>query len=181
MLPACLVRAAPGRWLLAPPGWALLGPGPGLCLKWRHQPPHRELALLLRAARRSIGTRAGGLRAEKPGDSSDKHVSLQRGRREETLLSAAQKGRTGRSHWGAGMLCAARRGWRGEGYCCSWGFYSPQTQELGKKKKKKKLRKQAVRFFSRRTVCSSWYLSAYVLHKQNRNCGFFPAAYWFSV
>ncbi|XP_010576224.1 PREDICTED: mitochondrial import inner membrane translocase subunit Tim21 isoform X2 [Haliaeetus leucocephalus] len=94
MLPACLVRAAPGRWLLAPPGWALLGTGtgPGLCLKWRRQPPGRELALLLRAARRSIGTRAGGLRAEKPGDSSDKHVSVQRGRREETLLSAAQKG-----------------------------------------------------------------------------------------
>ncbi|XP_010576223.1 PREDICTED: mitochondrial import inner membrane translocase subunit Tim21 isoform X1 [Haliaeetus leucocephalus] len=93
MLPACLVRAAPGRWLLAPPGWALLGTGtgPGLCLKWRRQPPGRELALLLRAARRSIGTRAGGLRAEKPGDSSDKHVSVQRGRREETLLSAAQK------------------------------------------------------------------------------------------
>ncbi|NXF61320.1 mitochondrial import inner membrane translocase subunit Tim21 [Strix aluco] len=95
MLPAGLaragqrVRACLGGGLLAPHGWALLGTGTGTrpwpCLRWRPQP-----ALLLRAARQSIGTQAGGLRAEKPGDNS-KHVSVQRGRREETLLSAAQK------------------------------------------------------------------------------------------
>ncbi|XP_074998282.1 mitochondrial import inner membrane translocase subunit Tim21 isoform X2 [Calonectris borealis] len=98
MLPASLgragqrgqrVRASLGRWLLAPPGWALPGPGP--CLRWLQQPPRREPAPLFRAARQSIGTRAGGLRAEKPGDNG-KHVSVQRHRREETLLSAAQRG-----------------------------------------------------------------------------------------
>ncbi|NXL10699.1 TIM21 translocase, partial [Mesembrinibis cayennensis] len=94
MLPASLARAgqrgerlrvALGRWLLAPPGWSLAGPGPGHCLRWRHQP-----APLLRAARQSIATQAGGLRAGKPGDNS-KHVSVQRGGKEETLLSAAQR------------------------------------------------------------------------------------------
>ncbi|NXF54664.1 TIM21 translocase, partial [Oceanites oceanicus] len=90
MLPAPLGRvpASLGRWLLAPPGWALAGPGPGPCLRWRPQPPRSAPAPLLRAARQSIGTRAGGLRAQKPGDNG-KHVSVQR--REETLLSAAQK------------------------------------------------------------------------------------------
>ncbi|KAM6087069.1 mitochondrial import inner membrane translocase subunit Tim21 [Chlamydotis macqueenii] len=92
MLPACLVQA--GR-LRAPLGWALLGPGPGpclcLCLRWRQQqPPRREPAPLPRAARRGIVTGAGGLRAEKPGGDT-KHVSVQRGPKEETLLSAAQK------------------------------------------------------------------------------------------
>ncbi|XP_050746712.1 mitochondrial import inner membrane translocase subunit Tim21 isoform X1 [Gymnogyps californianus] len=101
MLPASLARAGQrgerlraslGRWLLAPPGWVLLGTGTGTgpCLRWRHQPSRTQPALLLRAARQSIGTQARGLRAEKPGDNS-KHVSLQRGRKEETLLSAAQK------------------------------------------------------------------------------------------
>ncbi|NXQ83119.1 TIM21 translocase, partial [Nyctibius grandis] len=99
MLPASLARAGQpgqrlrgslGRWLLAPPGWARPGPGPGPCLRWWHQPPRRELAPLLRAARRSIGTRTGGLRAEKPGDSSE-HLPVQRGRKEETLQSAARK------------------------------------------------------------------------------------------
>ncbi|KAF1575341.1 Mitochondrial import inner membrane translocase subunit Tim21, partial [Eudyptes moseleyi] len=97
MLPASLarvgrrgerVRVSLGRWLLAPPGWALAGPGP--CLRWRHQLPLGEPAPLLRAARQSIGTQAGGPRSEKPGDDS-KHVSVQRDRKEETLLSAAQK------------------------------------------------------------------------------------------
>ncbi|NWS44214.1 TIM21 translocase, partial [Probosciger aterrimus] len=60
------------------------------CLRWRHQIHCREPALLLRAARRSIGTQAGGLRAEKPGDNS-KHVSVQRAEKGETLLSAAQR------------------------------------------------------------------------------------------
>ncbi|XP_054670071.1 mitochondrial import inner membrane translocase subunit Tim21 [Grus americana] len=99
MLPASLARAGQhggqvrvslGRWLLAAPGWAPPGPGPCLCLRWRHQPPRREPAPLLRAARQSIGTRAGGLKAEKGGDNS-KHVSVQRDAKEETLLSAAQK------------------------------------------------------------------------------------------
>ncbi|NXP46302.1 TIM21 translocase, partial [Heliornis fulica] len=99
MLPASLVRAGQrggqvrvslGRWLLAPAGRTLLGPGFCLCLRWLHQPRHGESALLLRAARRSIGTRAGGLKAEKSSDSS-KHVSVQREGKEETLLSAAQK------------------------------------------------------------------------------------------
>ncbi|NXC19048.1 TIM21 translocase, partial [Corythaeola cristata] len=105
MLPASLARAGQrgqglrgslGRWLLAAPGWALPGPGPWpcFCLRWRHQPARREPALLLRAARQSIGTQAGGLRAGKPGDNG-KQVSVQRGRNEETLLSAAQKGKTG--------------------------------------------------------------------------------------
>ncbi|NXN72184.1 TIM21 translocase, partial [Himantopus himantopus] len=96
MLPACLgragqgggrLRASLGRRLLLPPGWALLGTGTGtgLCLRWRHHP-----APPLRAARQSIGTRGGGLSAEKSGDNS-KHVAVQRGRKEETLLSAAQK------------------------------------------------------------------------------------------
>ncbi|NXD67283.1 TIM21 translocase, partial [Eolophus roseicapillus] len=89
-----LVRAALGRRLLAPHGWVLLQTGPGpclrLCLRWRHQIHCREPALLLRAARRSIGTQAGGLRAEKPGDNS-KHVSVQRAEKGETLLSAAQR------------------------------------------------------------------------------------------
>lgn len=104
MLPASLarvgqrgewVRVSLGRWLLAPPGWALAGPGP--CLRWRHQPPLGEPAPLLRAARQSIGTQAGGARSENPGDNS-KHVSVQRDRKEETLLSAAQKGKTGCGH-----------------------------------------------------------------------------------
>ncbi|KGL94003.1 Mitochondrial import inner membrane translocase subunit Tim21, partial [Charadrius vociferus] len=80
--------ASLGRWLLLPPGWALLGTGTGtgLCLRWRHHP-----APPLRAARQSIGTQSGGgLKAEKAGDNS-KHVAVQRGRKEETLLSAAQK------------------------------------------------------------------------------------------
>ncbi|NXY76814.1 TIM21 translocase, partial [Glareola pratincola] len=83
------LRASLGRWLLATPGWALpgtgLGLGLGLCLRCRPQP-----APPLRAARQSIGTQAGGLRGEKPGDNS-KYVSVQRGRKEETVLSAAQK------------------------------------------------------------------------------------------
>ncbi|KAM9575835.1 mitochondrial import inner membrane translocase subunit Tim21 isoform 1-T1 [Guaruba guarouba] len=106
MLPASLaragqrgewVRAALGRRLLAPHGWALLqaGPGPGpclrLCLRWRHQIHCREPALLLRAARRSIGTQAGGLGAEKPSGDTSKHVSVQRAEKGETLLSAAQR------------------------------------------------------------------------------------------
>lgn len=103
MLPASLaragqrgerVRAALGRRLLAPLGWALLQTGPGpclrLCVRWRHQIHCRERALLLRVGPRSIGTQAGGLRAEKPGDNS-KHVSVQRAGKEETLLSAAQR------------------------------------------------------------------------------------------
>ncbi|XP_027654743.2 mitochondrial import inner membrane translocase subunit Tim21 [Falco biarmicus] len=94
MLPASLVRAGLrgclGGWLRAPPGWAPLGPGPCPCLRWRHQAPRSEPALLLRAARRSIGAQAGGLRAEKPGGSG-KQVSVQRARREEPLLSAAQR------------------------------------------------------------------------------------------
>ncbi|NXO55956.1 TIM21 translocase, partial [Aramus guarauna] len=98
MLPASLARAGQrggqvrvslGKWLLAAPGWALPGPGPGpgpcLCLRWRHQP-----APLLRAPRQNIGTRAGGLKAEKGGDNS-KQVSVHRDAKEETLLSAAQK------------------------------------------------------------------------------------------
>ncbi|KAM9024585.1 mitochondrial import inner membrane translocase subunit Tim21 isoform 2-T2 [Ara ararauna] len=105
MLPASLaragqrgewVRAALGRRLLAPHGWALLQAGPGpclrLCLRWRHQIHCREPALLLRAARRSIGTQAGGLGAEKPGGDTSKHVSVQRAEKGETLLSAAQRG-----------------------------------------------------------------------------------------
>ncbi|XP_065687918.1 mitochondrial import inner membrane translocase subunit Tim21 isoform X1 [Patagioenas fasciata] len=97
MLPAALasagqcgrrLRAALGRWLLAPPGCALQGPGP--CLGWRHHPPCRESPGLLWATRQRFGTRAGGLRAEKPGDNS-KQVSVQRDRKEETVLSAAQK------------------------------------------------------------------------------------------
>lgn len=47
--------------------------------------------MLLWAARQSIGTQAGGLRAEKPGGNS-KDVSVQRALNEETLVSAAQKG-----------------------------------------------------------------------------------------
>ncbi|KAM9286010.1 mitochondrial import inner membrane translocase subunit Tim21 [Cariama cristata] len=105
MLPASLVRAGrhgrqlPGslrRGLLAPPGRALLGPGPGpgpwpcVCLRWRHQPALREPGPPPRAARQSIGTRAGGLRAEKAGGKG-KDVSVPRGRKEETLLSAAEK------------------------------------------------------------------------------------------
>ncbi|NXW42105.1 TIM21 translocase, partial [Nyctiprogne leucopyga] len=87
------LRASLGRCLLAPPGWALLAPGAGswpcLCLRWWHQ-PRGEPAPLLRAARRGIGTQAGARRAEKPSGDS-KGVSVQRGRGEETLLSAAQK------------------------------------------------------------------------------------------
>ncbi|NXF40419.1 TIM21 translocase, partial [Nyctibius bracteatus] len=99
MLPASLARAGQrgqrlqgslGRWLLAPPGWARPGPGPGPCLRWWHQPPRREPAPLLRAARQSVGTRTGGLRAEKPGNNSE-HLPVRRGRKEETLLSAARK------------------------------------------------------------------------------------------
>ncbi|XP_075562096.1 mitochondrial import inner membrane translocase subunit Tim21 [Pelecanus crispus] len=103
MLPAGLARAGQrgerlrawaslGGWLLAP--WACArpgsGPGPCLCLRWRPQPPRRAPAALLRASRRSIGTQAGGLRAGKAGDDS-KDVTVQRGGREETLLSAARK------------------------------------------------------------------------------------------
>ncbi|XP_062489080.1 mitochondrial import inner membrane translocase subunit Tim21 isoform X1 [Pezoporus occidentalis] len=88
------VRTALGRRLLAPHGWALLQTAPWqclrLCLRWRHQIHCREPALLLRAARRSIGTQAGGVRAEKPSDDS-KHVALQRAEKGETLLSAAQR------------------------------------------------------------------------------------------
>ncbi|XP_014794216.1 PREDICTED: mitochondrial import inner membrane translocase subunit Tim21 [Calidris pugnax] len=92
MLPASLgragqgggrLRASLGRWLLAPPGWGLQGPG--LCLRWRPQ-----LAPPLRAARQSIGTQGGARRAEKPGGDS-KDVSVRSGRREETVVSAAQK------------------------------------------------------------------------------------------
>ncbi|NWI86179.1 TIM21 translocase, partial [Pitta sordida] len=89
MLPASLGRTCVGRWLLVPRGWAPLGTGTGTgagsSLRWRHQPP-----LLLRAGRRSIGTQAGGLRAEKPGGNS-RDVSVQSARSEETVLSAAQK------------------------------------------------------------------------------------------
>ncbi|XP_054020352.1 mitochondrial import inner membrane translocase subunit Tim21 isoform X2 [Dryobates pubescens] len=74
MLPASLARVRACReWRrIVPGGWALLGPGP--CPGWWQ----------------SIGTQAGGLRAEKAGGES-KHVSVQRAQREETLLSAAQK------------------------------------------------------------------------------------------
>ncbi|NXI51044.1 TIM21 translocase, partial [Chloroceryle aenea] len=74
----------------APHGRALLATGPESCLRWWHQPPRRELAPLLWAARQSIGTQAGRLRAEKP-DGGSKDVSVQRARKDETLLSAAQK------------------------------------------------------------------------------------------
>ncbi|XP_053835928.1 mitochondrial import inner membrane translocase subunit Tim21 [Vidua macroura] len=86
-LPASLARGCLGRWLLATRGWALLGLGTGSCscLRRRHQPP-----LLLRAARQSFGTQAGGLKAAKPGG-SNKDVSVQRVLNEETLVSAAQK------------------------------------------------------------------------------------------
>ncbi|KAM4792276.1 mitochondrial import inner membrane translocase subunit Tim21 [Cyanocitta cristata] len=86
-LPTSLGRSCLGRWLLASRGWALLGTGTGTgsCLRWRHQPP-----VLVWAARQSIGTQAGGLRAEKPGGNS-KDVSVQRALNEETLVSAAQK------------------------------------------------------------------------------------------
>ncbi|KAM9304153.1 mitochondrial import inner membrane translocase subunit Tim21 [Morus bassanus] len=113
MLPASLVGragqrgprapASLGKWLLAAPARARLGtgtgtgtaPGPGpwpcLCLRWRRWPPApREPAPLLRAARQGIATRAGAPRAAKAGDSG-KHVSVQRRRKEGTLLSAAQK------------------------------------------------------------------------------------------
>lgn len=88
-LPASLGRGCLGRWLLATRGWALLASGAGTCScpRWRHQPP-----LLLRAARQSIGTQAGGLKAAKPGGNS-KDVSVQRTVNEETLVSAAQKGK----------------------------------------------------------------------------------------
>ncbi|KAM4908242.1 mitochondrial import inner membrane translocase subunit Tim21 [Sylvia borin] len=94
-LPASLGRGCLGRWLLGTRGWALLGPGTGIgigsgscscsCRRWPHQPP-----LLLRAARQSIGTQAGGLKSAKPGGDS-KDVSVQRALNEETLVSAAQK------------------------------------------------------------------------------------------
>lgn len=90
-LPGSLGRGCLGRWLLATRGWALLATGTGTgscsCLKWQHQPP-----LLLRAARRSIGTQARRLKAAKPGADS-KDVSVQRALNEETLVSAAQKGK----------------------------------------------------------------------------------------
>lgn len=88
-LPASLGRGCLGRWLLATRGWALLGSGAGSCScpRWRHQPP-----LLLRAPRQSIGTQAGGLKAAKPGGNS-KDMSVQRTLNEETLVSAAQKGK----------------------------------------------------------------------------------------
>ncbi|NXT81475.1 TIM21 translocase, partial [Zapornia atra] len=94
MLPSSLARAGQhggqvwvslGRWLLAPAGRALPRPGLCLCLRWRGEP-----APLLWAAGRSVGTRAGVLRAGK-GSESSKHVSVPRDRKEETLLSAAQK------------------------------------------------------------------------------------------
>ncbi|XP_061220652.1 mitochondrial import inner membrane translocase subunit Tim21 isoform X2 [Neopsephotus bourkii] len=88
------VRTALGRRLLAPHGWALLQTEPGqcprLCLRWRHHIHCREPTLLLRAARRSIGIQAWGLRAEKPSD-NNKHVAVQRAEKGETLLSAAQR------------------------------------------------------------------------------------------
>ncbi|XP_030300846.1 mitochondrial import inner membrane translocase subunit Tim21 isoform X1 [Calypte anna] len=102
MLPASLGRAGQrggrlrvplGCWLLAPPGWALPGPGhcPCLCLRWRHQPlGRREPGPLLWAARQRIGTQAGGLRAEKPGEES-KGVTVPGDRKEETLLSTVQR------------------------------------------------------------------------------------------
>ncbi|NXJ78910.1 TIM21 translocase, partial [Trogon melanurus] len=91
MLPASLgLRACLGRALLAPPGWALLAAGPGP--RWRQQQKLlRDPALLLRAARLSFGTRAGGPRAQKAGDES-KHVSVRReDGKEEALLSAARR------------------------------------------------------------------------------------------
>ncbi|KFU86052.1 Mitochondrial import inner membrane translocase subunit Tim21 [Chaetura pelagica] len=91
------LRASLRGWLLVSPGWALLGPGPGPCpcRRGRHQPPgRREPAALLRAARQGIGTRAGGLGAGKAGGGS-KQVSARGDRKEETLLSAAQKGKAG--------------------------------------------------------------------------------------
>ncbi|NXP83341.1 TIM21 translocase, partial [Ramphastos sulfuratus] len=74
MLPASLarVRACRGWRRIVPGGWALLGPEP--CPRWRQ----------------SIGTQAGGLRAEKGGGES-KEVSVKRAQREETLLSAARQ------------------------------------------------------------------------------------------
>ncbi|NXT50967.1 TIM21 translocase, partial [Pluvianellus socialis] len=90
MLPASLgragqgggrLRASLGRWLLVSPGWG--PPGPALCLRWRPQP-----APPLRAARLSVGTRA--LRAGQAGDGG-KGASLQRARREDAPLSAAQR------------------------------------------------------------------------------------------
>lgn len=88
-LPASLGRGCLGRWLLATRGWALLGAGaaPCSCPRWRLRPP-----LLLRAARQSFGTQAGGLKAAKPGG-GNKDVSVQRALNEETLVSAAQKGK----------------------------------------------------------------------------------------
>ncbi|NXI41943.1 TIM21 translocase, partial [Galbula dea] len=92
MLPASLARVQACReWqLLAPQGWALLGTGSVPWLLRRHQPPRRQPVLPLRAARQGIGTRVGGLRAEKAGDDS-KHVSVRRAQREDAVLSAAQK------------------------------------------------------------------------------------------
>nr|XP_002195546.4 mitochondrial import inner membrane translocase subunit Tim21 [Taeniopygia guttata] len=86
-LPASLGRGCLGRWLLATRGWALLGAGavPCSCPRWRLRPP-----LLLRAARQSFGTQAGGLKAAKPGG-DNKDVTVQRALNEETLVSAAQK------------------------------------------------------------------------------------------
>ncbi|NXF91859.1 TIM21 translocase, partial [Eubucco bourcierii] len=71
MLPASLARVRACRWIV-PGGWALLGPEPWP--RWRQ----------------SIGTQAGGLRAEK-GGSESKEVSVQRAQRGETLLSAARQ------------------------------------------------------------------------------------------
>ncbi|XP_025920101.1 mitochondrial import inner membrane translocase subunit Tim21 isoform X2 [Apteryx rowi] len=104
MFSASLVRArqcseklqiSPGKWLLAPSGRVISGTWP--CLRWRHQPPRREPSprpfVFLQGifAKQSIWTQAGCLRAGRSGDDS-KHVSMQRDQKEETLLSAAQKG-----------------------------------------------------------------------------------------
>ncbi|NWS74025.1 TIM21 translocase, partial [Crotophaga sulcirostris] len=93
MLPACLARAPRGWRLLAAPGWTGMGTvGMGVvsCLRWRYQHPRSEPVPPLRAARQSFRVQAGRMGAGKPGDES-KHVAVQRGQKEETLLSAAQK------------------------------------------------------------------------------------------
>ncbi|XP_035173078.1 mitochondrial import inner membrane translocase subunit Tim21 [Oxyura jamaicensis] len=83
LLPAALVRG--GGQLRVPLGrWP-----PAPCLRWRRQPPLSPSALL-RGARASVWTQAGGLGADKSGHES-KHVSVRRDQKDEALLSAARK------------------------------------------------------------------------------------------